>query len=363
MSHPLHRFALLLALLPSALTAACSEGQCDTALDCGEDEACQTWVCEQHQCIQQESPAGTLPSNISADAPPCHRLVCDGHGAETLEVDTSASPPQDGVEPCQRATCDADGNVTSKPDPTNLPPNVPGDCRSPACNANGTPSFTPDPADVPQDTIAGDCMKPACDAAGNVTSVAADDPPGGGDTCMSATCQNGMAMSMPANQGKVCSSEGWACSPTGTCDVCPVADAMCTDPGPGADAHTLATAHDFGTIGWCDSDGFGMCDTLTQGTTSFFGYKSDGTGSFCSFDPYVSWQADAPVTLCEYFECPSVTCPAPSTPAQMGGLPGCCATAPASELAISPSCQDSQVFITVQSSNATCTSYTLGFHS
>ncbi len=436
MKSRLDRFSVLLALAPVGMLLAsadmvtgCSfptttpltpEGQCQTAFDCSSGgEPCKEFVCEQHQCVEQDSPAGTVPSTTSDGVPACHSVICDGHGAESVVVDPSATPPQDSVAPCQKAACDANGNVVTAPDPSNLPPDTPGDCKKSTCDANGNVTFTPDPSDVPQDTMpgdcktstcdangnvtytpdpsdvpadtpgdckttscdaggnvvytpnpadtppptmSGDCMQGACDAAGNVISVPANDPPPAG-ACSSYTCQNGAAVAAPANVGMVCSPEGFVCSPTGTCDVCPTADATCTDPGPGAAAHSLATAHGFGTIGYCDTDGYGTCDTLQPGVTTYFGYKSDGSLSFCSFDPYVGIQASASVTLCEYFECPSVTCPSGSTAATMGSLPGCCITGAATEMAITPSCEDSEVFITVETQNPTCTSYSMGFHS
>jgi hypothetical protein len=396
-----------------------SMDQCETALDCSSGgDACQQWVCEQHRCVEQNAPAGSLPGT-SMTVPPCHRLVCDGDGGESVVIDPSVMPPQDGVPACQKAVCDAmgqvvtmpdptaappddmpgdcqrpacdaKGDVTSVPDPTDLPADVPGDCRLPACTASGMPTFTPDPtdvppntvgdcetttcddagnvtytpdpADVPADIIKGDCMAPGCDAAGNVISVDADDPPAM-EPCMSYTCQSGEAVGAPANPGKNCSTEGFICSTAGTCDVCPAADATCSDPGPGDGAYSLGTEHDFGSVGYCDDDGYSMCDALHAGVTAYFGYTSDGSFSFCDFDPDVNVKASATVTLCEYFTCPSVTCPAGSLPATQGGLPGCCATGTTLDMAISPSCSDTQTYITVESKSAACTTYELAFHS
>ncbi|HTQ43138.1 MAG TPA: hypothetical protein VMI75_10315, partial [Polyangiaceae bacterium] len=73
----------------------------------------------------------------------------------------------------------------------------------------------------------------------------------------------------------------------GSCDSCPALDDACTDPGPGATAHTFATVYNFGTIGLCDGDGDALCDTLTAGGEEWFAYTSDGTLSFCTFDPEV----------------------------------------------------------------------------
>lgn len=437
MSHRLHQAPLLLVLAAAGFVpasavfvSACAVpispvqgtggqgyGQCQSTSECGLPGECSSWVCEQHQCVAQNTPAGAMPANPSVTAP-CHRIVCDGNGGETDEVDPTSQPPQDSVAPCQRAICDASGNIVTMPDathvppdtspgdcqrpscdangnptlvpdptdvptdvpgdcqtpactatgtptfmpnPTDLPPDVKGDCKAPACTASGMPSFTPDPKDVPADTP-GDCKAPACDTAGNVTSVPANDPPPP-TTCMAFTCSNGMAVGMPANPTASCSPEGFICGTDGMCNTCPMADAQCTDPGPGAAAHSLATEHDFGTIGWCDQDGFGVCGSLQKGVTSYFGYTANGGVTFCDFNPFVQVQAPAPVTLCEYFACPSVTCPLPSLPATLNGQPGCCVTGASSTMAITPSCEDSHVYITVSSQNATCTSYAMNFHS
>lgn len=424
--------------VPASLTAAClvpgeatgssgtggaSAVQCETSFDCSSGEgACQQWACVQHQCVAQDAPAGTIPGDTSVNVPPCHRLVCDGDGGESVEVDPGATPPQDGVVPCQKAVCDAtgqvvtvpdptavppddmpgdcqrpacdaSGNVISTPDPTDLPTDSTGDCRKPACDASGTPTFTPDPSDlppstpgdcksagcdasgnitytpdpsdVPPDTIKGDCLTPGCDANGNATSVPANDPPPA-SACDTYTCQSGQAVSSPVNQGKSCGVDGFVCSATGTCDVCPAADATCSDPGPGAGAGSLASAYDLGTIGFCDGDGYSFCGALHARVTSYVGYVSDGSFSLCEFDPDVRVQASAPVTLCEYFDCPTVTCPAGTLPATLttpAGLPGCCATGAAVEMQISPSCEDSQTYITVESEAGACTTYELFFHS
>jgi hypothetical protein len=220
--------------------------------------------------------------------------------------------------------------------------------------------LVPDPADLPPD-MKGDCKSPGCDASGNPTTTPANDPPPMSG-CMAYTCQNGTAVGAISPQTH-CSTEGFICGTDGACNTCPMADAQCTDPGPGANAHSFASEHDFGTIGWCNEDGFGVCGSLMTGVTSYFGYTANGGFTFCAFDPFVQIVAPAPVTLCEYFECPSVTCPATTTASMLNGLPGCCVTAASSTMIISPSCKDSQVYITVSSQNPTCTSYAMNFHS
>ncbi len=326
-------FIVISALMTlSSCSAPLATGGCEADADCGASQDCKAWRCEAQRCVEEDAPAGTTPNDPSVSVPPCHRLVCDGHGAATVEVDPSA-----------------------------VPPDTPGDCMKPACAADGTVTSMPDPGDAPPDDLPGDCMKPACDASGNVTSVPADDPPTA--ACESFTCQNGQPTGTPANEGMVCSPLGFACGNTGMCDTCPPADASCTDPGPGATSHALGSAHDFGTIGFCDSDEITLCGALTSGTTAYFTYAVSGGVTFCDFDPFVFVQASAPVTVCQYFGCSSVPCPSGTTPSTLGGVAGCCIDGAATQMQIMPSCDDPQVYVTVDAKGASCTTYEVGFRS
>jgi hypothetical protein len=299
----------LLSVIFTALLMSCGDsagqgqqGECSIDEDCGEAAPCMSWHCEQHRCSEEKAPAGS-PAKSDVEASPCHRLVCDGEGGEKAEIDVTSAPP-----------------------------------------------------DNP-----GDCMRSSCDAGGEVVTMPADDPPI--DPCMAYTCMDGVPMGMPANEGQSCASQGLLCGATGKCDVCLPPDAACTDPGPGAESHSLATAHDYGPVGECDASGSTICGALTAGVTAYYEYLSKSVNHLCVFDPRVHVKATAPVRLCEYFDCPSVICPDDSSPATLSGFQGCCVEGEVTSLEINPSCDDSQVYMTVESKGAECTGYEMDFHS
>ena len=320
---------ILTTLLVACGVPAERQGECSSDGDCGSTSGCKAWRCEQHACVEENAPAGSL-SKSSFEAPPCHRLVCDGEGDEKVELDTTYAPKD-----------------------------TPGDCRRNTCNASGDVEMTIDTTDEPPDDP-GDCMKRSCDAKGDFTEVPANDPPTG--VCMAYTCMDGAPMGTPANEGVSCAPQGFVCGATGQCDTCPAPDAACTDLGPGAGSHSLGTAHGYGSVGWCDYNGSALCGAVAAGVTAYYGYQGDGTLSTCEFDPYVHVQATAPVRLCEYFDCPSVSCSSGSSPATLSGLQGCCAEGSVPSLKIVPSCTDSQVYMTVEPTGQECTSYELDYH-
>ena len=381
---------ILLAACGDVEPAPSSSGsnvECSQAADCGTETACKKWRCEVNHCVADFAPAGTLGSS-EYQAPPCKRIVCDGQGDEILEIDTSNSPPDmagdcqrfvcnadgttspmvdttDVVETpadCKKNACDATGHIVQSPDPTDIPADIPKDCKKNSCDANGAGIKIPDPADVP-DNESGDCVQLSCDANGNTVEAPANDPPPA-TMCATYGCQNGEAIvSMVMNQGLVCSPYGYSCGSTGECDTCPAADAMCTAIGPGVGTGSKASAYDFGEVGWCDFfNDADFCGRVGPGATSYFRYIADGSFSLCQFDPYVSATASDPVKLCEYFNCPSVTCPSGSTPATLDGFPGCCRTDTVPTMVISPSCRDSEVFMTIENMGSTCVAYEMHFH-
>jgi hypothetical protein len=254
--------------------AAQPQPECTSDADCSFGGDCVIASCNAGTCVSRDAPAGSIPSAPLATAGPCQRVVCDGKGNDKLEPDP-ANVPTEGAPACKKYVCDAEGHETTAPDPNNLP----------------APGTTP-----------GACTKGGCDDKGNETSVADPSNPPPPDACNTYAC-NGTTPVPTPTPGKVCSSLGMACDAHGACDVCPPVDASCADPGPGATAHTLGTAHSFGTIGLCDGDGSTLCGALTGGEESWFTYTSCGSLSLCSFDPFVSVEATGTVELCEYFQC------------------------------------------------------------
>ena len=72
-------------------------------------------------------------------------------------------------------------------------------------------------------------------------------------------------------------------------------------------------------------------------------------------------QSSAPVTL-QYSAAPSVPCPTGTTPSTLNGTSGCCIDGAATQMQIAPSCDDPQVYMTVDALGASCSTYQLGFH-
>lgn len=351
------------SLFMGCLVASCfhngveARDECAIDADCGEGFSCTVWACEAQKCVMKNAPAGAI-ADSSFEPPPCFRFVCDGDGSEVKEVDVTNKPSL-SAEECHRYDCDADGNTVDVIDTTNVTSEVPGDCHKAICDASGAVMTSVDVNDEPANE-SGDCMKRTCDPNGNEIEIPDNDPPTA--ICQTFTCENGQAVGMPANQGKSCSNYGVVCGASGYCDACAAPDAMCTDPGPAANSHTLGQAFNLGDIGWCDENGYPVCDTLKSGMTSFYHYVDDGSGSFCVYDPYVRVQASAPVKLCEYFNCPNLACPAGTSSATLDGKAGCCVTGASPSMAVAPECYDIDVLITVESSAPSCVGYLLDFH-
>jgi hypothetical protein len=338
--------------------------QCTTDGQCGGQQGCRAWACVVGMCERNDPAAGTpvtpQPSNLA-----CKRVVCDGHGNTTEIVDPTVTGP-DTPHDCMKPTCAADGTPTLVPDASDLPLDAPNDCLKPACSSNGTPTTAPDPTDVPADQP-GDCQRNACDANGNPTTVPDDSDPPAAAACDTYTCSAGHSVASPANIGKVCSSNGFACDTQGQCDVCPAVDSACTDPGPAASAHSPQTAVDYQGIGYCDNWGHSWCGALAAGQSAWSTYRDDGTiGFLCVFDPYFEVKPTAPVTLCTYFDCAGgVTCPSGSTAAtSTTGHAGCCVAAPPSTFTGMhiDFCKGARVEIEVQNGGTACTGYELDFH-
>lgn len=392
--------------------------ECFSDLSCSGGTACRESHCVSGQCVTTNVPEGVTPGGSSRELE-CRRVVCDGQGNERSIVDKTVLPRREAPacqkfgcndageavllpdtssevrdqesRDCKVTVCDAAGNLSSRPDPTDLPGDEAGDCRVPACTADGSASSMPDPTDLPAD-VAGDCKAPACGADGaasttvNVSDVPEDKtrdcktPACGPDgtitstnnnddvpadtACQTFTCANGTATGAPINEGQNCSDLGFVCN-SGNCNLCPAPDAACTDPGPGNNSHSPGTAFGFGGIGHCDSGGRRFCGAVSANETTFYSFRDNGTGTiFCEFDPNISISSTAPVTLCEYFSCATVSCPSGSTPSTSGGLNGCCVDANSTLAAMRiGACSNADVLVSVKAKpGTTCAGYTLNFN-
>ncbi len=165
------------------------------------------------------------------------------------------------------------------------------------CDADGGTSTAPDPTNVPAPT-----------------------------TCATFSCDNVTPVSTPANPTAQCSDLGFVCGSDGQCATCPAPDASCDEPGVGSRVST--SPHDFQGIGRTDTGGRYLCGAVPSGAASYYTYYDDQTGFLAVFDPDFEISPTAPVTLCAYFDCASVTCPAGSTSSTSSAQqPGCCLNA------------------------------------
>src|SRR4051812_18224016 len=106
--------SLLFSVLLGGLLASCGApppdpGECQSDAECGSLQGCKQARCELHKCVEKDAPEGSL-AGPDFQAPPCHRVVCDGKGAERVEVDPGAAV-QDTPGDCMKNSCDTSGNL------------------------------------------------------------------------------------------------------------------------------------------------------------------------------------------------------------------------------------------------------------
>jgi hypothetical protein len=304
-------------------------GDCSVDSDCGMTE-CAQLHCVDRKCTPANYPRGTTPMG-SVPSSLCQHAACDGDGGLTSVPDPTVVSTQPAPA-CMRNACTADGVPTFTTDLTNPPVSPPGSCKRLVCDADGGTSTEPDPTTVPAST-----------------------------TCATYSCNDGVAVSTPANPTAKCSDLGFVCGSDGTCGTCPVPDSACDEPGVGSRVST--SPHDFQGIGRTDSGGRYFCGAVPPGAADYYTYYDDQTGFLAVFDPYFEIEPTAPVTMCAYFNCQSVTCPAGSTSSTSSGQPGCCLNAqPGAFTGMSIAfCDGGRVTLNVTSS-APCAGYQLHFH-
>jgi hypothetical protein len=306
--------------------------ECTVDSDCGSME-CAQLHCVDHKCTPTNYPTGTAP--------------------------TGGSVPPAGA--CQRTVCDGDGGLTTAPDPTAVSTQAAPACLQNACTAEGMPSFTADLANAPA-AVAGSCTKYVCDADGGSSTEPDPTNVPAPTTCATYSCNDaGMAVSTPANPTAKCSALGFVCGADGTCGTCPTPDSACDEPGVGSRVST--SPYDFQGIGRTDSGGRYLCGAASTTATDYYTYYDDQTGFLATFDPYFEIEPTAPATMCAYFDCPSVTCPAGSTASSASGQPGCCLTGqPGAFTGMAIDfCDGARVTLKVTATSG-CAGYELHFH-
>lgn len=346
------------------VTATCESGTCKAApvadgtpvASAGSRLQCQKLVCDGKGSTRNAPDPTAVPTDR---APSCKRYACDASGAPVLEADPTNVPDPSGT-PCQRAVCDASGSATTTPDPNNLPVDTPNDCKAEQCDLAGNVTYVAAPTDLPVDR-AGDCMKDTCGADGTFTKVVDDTDTPQPSTCKAHVCSNGVSTDTPINPTTSCSTAGYVCGADGECQTCPAPDAACTSPGPAS--RSQASAHDYGGIGRTDTGGRYACGAVPVGEREYYTYYDNNTGFLAEFDPYFELRPQAAATMCVYFDCPTVACPAGTTTDTLAAQPGCCWNAAAGSFTGKriDFCSGARVTLAI-SSTAACTAYEMHFH-
>ncbi len=145
-------------------------------------------------------------------------------------------------------------------------------------------------------------------------------------------------------------------------------DCTCNDDGPGEPNEDQTMAHAMPGIDDCDGSGSSVQGVLT-GASDKDWYRFNGEDTFsCREDVVVSVSGDVASTLCVYVKCmedsgsTEVTCDEGSSATGAGGFPGCCGNS----VDISPDCSGTDeaitVYISLESTEAICSPYTITYH-
>jgi hypothetical protein len=212
----------------------CSNGICSacaSATDCGTNTECKSYACNSGTCAQTFTAAGTaLAAQVAGD---CRKVVCDGSGGTTNQIDDSDTPtapacqtgtcaagtptfaPRTQGDPCAGGVCDGAGSCVE----CNVAADCPGvdtECGTRTCDNNHTcgSSFAALGTPVAGQT-AGDCKRNVCDGSGGMTvqpdpSDIADD----GNPCTNDLCSGGTPTHPAKPDGTPC--PGGSCT-AGVC--------------------------------------------------------------------------------------------------------------------------------------------------
>lgn len=196
----------------------CEDGKCKctSPAECGTDQDCLKYTCENQACKTVNVPEGTFV-DAAGDAD-CRQNACDGAGKVANVPDLMDYPPDPTPGDCQRKGCSADGKVVNVAEPSDVPGgDTAGDCKKKTCAANGTVMDVPDLTDVPSDATSGDCKVPTCDPNGNVIDIDAPDdaPPDDNNPCTTEGCNGGTPINYtPVANGTPCGAAA-SCGSTG----------------------------------------------------------------------------------------------------------------------------------------------------
>ena len=276
----------------------------------GQNTECAKRTCVGGFCGESYTAAGTAISAQAAGN--CQKIVCDGHGAITLQVDdanipddhnpctkdicangTPSNPPEKGGTPCGGAlTCDATGHCAG----CGTPADCPGkdtecelrSCTGSLCGFLYTAAGTP----VMMQTT-GDCKKNVCNGMGAVSIVFdATDIPSSNNPCIIDGCSMGSPTQTNTAAGAPCSGAngGTVCDGNGACVACLVPTSCpgqdtecktrtCTGHTCGFSYQTSGMAVSTQTPGDCKKN---VCDGMGGVTASADDADAPTDGSTCN---------------------------------------------------------------------------------
>jgi hypothetical protein len=254
---------------------------CKTDSDCtGLDTDCAKYSCKSDLCIAADAASGT-PTTAQTTGN-CQKIVCDGHGNITLQVD-DANVPNDS-NPCTKDVC-TDGVPSNPAEPVGLkcgsalacdgqghcagctsPGDCPGtdnECQSRSCTSSLCGFIYAAAGTALMSQTPGDCKKSVCNGMGAVSVIFdATDAPTSTNPCVVTGCSMGSPTQSNTAKGAACTAGTGTtvCDGDGTCVQC-LQPASC----PGTDTECQTRACTAGTCGFSDQMSGTVVSTQTPG--------------------------------------------------------------------------------------------------
>ncbi len=246
-------------------TGTISTVPCSVPSDCsGKETECQTRTCTGGFCGVAFTDAGVgIKVQNGGD---CQKIVCDGLGALTQQVDDTDVP--NDSNPCSQdvctmgvpsnppvafgntcggtLTCDNQGNCTGCISPGDCP-GADTDCQTRSCTAGVCGFLYAASGTMVQMQTAFDCKQNVCNGHGAVSlTFDPSDPQDDGNECTLDGCSNGSPIHSNLAAGAPCFNKtAPVCNGTGACVACLIA-ATC----PGQDDECQTRACNAGTCGY-----------------------------------------------------------------------------------------------------------------
>jgi hypothetical protein len=254
---------------------------CATVADCpGQDSVCGTRTCTAGFCGGNYAPAGTPISAQTVGN--CQKIVCDGSGNLTLQVDdtnipndnnpcnkhlctngTPSNPPEASGTPCGTAlACDGQGHCAGCTSPADCP-GQDTECEARSCTASLCGFIYTAAGTAVTMQTAGDCKKNVCNGMGAVSVVLdSTDVPPSTNPCVLEGCSLGSPTMTNVVAGVACMGAmgDTVCDGNGNCAQC-VAATSC----PGTDTECQIRTCTANTCGFKDAAAGKVVSTQTPG--------------------------------------------------------------------------------------------------